>query len=269
MDLDLEGKVALVSGGTKGCGLAIAAELAREGGRVVVASRSRDNVEAAVAEIGAAGGQVRGVAADMTTPDGVAAAVETAHAAFGPPLIAISNVNAPDGPTVERPRWGFEDVSDEEFDTGYEVLVRSVVLLTRAVLPAMKAARWGRLLNIGSKAVKVPHLPPSPMVLSNVGRMGVVRLMKDISLEYGIYNITANVIATGAFATTRSHAYFESRGLTIAEQEENLRKAAIGVSRFGRPEEMGWLAAFLCSDRAAFISGEVIGISGGMSVAMM
>src|SRR5581483_628437 len=180
MELDLQGKVALVSGGTKGCGLAIAAELAREGARVVVVSRNRDNVEAAVAEVEAAGGEVRGLPADMTTAEGVAAAVAAARAAFGPPLIAISNVNAPDGPTVERPRWGFDDVSDAEFDRGYEILVRSVVLLTRAVLPAMKAARWGRLLNIGSKAVKVPHLPPSPMVLSNVGRMGVVGLMKDI-----------------------------------------------------------------------------------------
>src|SRR5437867_6276836 len=122
MELGLGGKVALVSGGTRGCGRAIAAELAREGAHVVVASRSRDNVEQTVTEIERAGGTIRGAVADMTTAEGVAMAVEAARSVFGAPDIAISNVNAPDGPTVERPRWGFDDVSDAEFDRGYETL---------------------------------------------------------------------------------------------------------------------------------------------------
>jgi 3-oxoacyl-[acyl-carrier protein] reductase len=264
MDLGLKDKVAVVSGGSKGVGRAIALELAAEGARVAIVARGAQALDAAVDMIRAAGGTAVGVRADMTVPGQVQAAVARVTELLGPPLIAVSNVEAPDARPEANYRCGFEEASDGDFTAAHDSLVMSVVYLTRAVLPGMKAAAWGRLLNIGSRCVKTPHAPPNTMILSNINRLGVVGLMKTLSMEYGPFGITANVIGTGRFATDTSQGYFQSQGLSLDQIEAGMRKAGIGVCRMGRPEELAALAAFLCSERAAFISGETYTITGGM-----
>jgi 3-oxoacyl-[acyl-carrier protein] reductase len=268
MDLGLKGKTALVSGGSKGIGRAIAEELAKEGARVAVAARGQAAIDEAVAAIRDAGGEAIGVSADMYQADGVAKAVEATRSAFGPIDIAVTNVDAPDARRGSSFRVGLEDTTDEDFEQAFDQLVMSVVYLSRAVIPDMKERRWGRLLNVGSKSMKHPHAPPTQKILSNVGRLGVVGLMKTLSLEYGAWNITANIVATGQFATDLAREAFAARGRTFEQQEAIMRETGMGACRFGRPEELAAVAAFLCSERASYVSGETIAITGGMHKAV-
>ena len=138
------------------------------------------------------------------------------------------------------------------------MFVMSVVFLTRQVLPAMRARQWGRLVNIGSIAMKTPHLE-DPMPATNI-RVAVAALMKTFSQENGGFGITANTIATGPFDSELSRAYRTSgTGVKTPEWYD----AMLPVGRWGRPEEMGYLVAFLCSPKAAFLTGETIRIDGG------
>jgi 3-oxoacyl-[acyl-carrier protein] reductase len=261
MDLGLTGKVAVVGGGSRGSGRAIAVELAAEGVRVVVAARTEGTVKETVDLVLGRGGHAVGVACDMTTPGGAHAAAEAAREHFGPPDIAISNVYPGDAPY----RMGWEDASDDKYEEGHRNLVMGVVYLAREVVGHMKEQRWGRFVNIGSAIVRDLHAPPATMVLSNVNRLAAVGLIKTMAYELGQYNITCNTIATGAISTERPVAYFRGLGTSVEAVERQMAEAEYpnGVPRLGRPEEMAALAAFLCSDRASFVSGETIGVTGG------
>lgn len=261
MDLGLAGKSVILSGGSKGIGRAIALELAREGAKVAIAARGRDALDETVELIRAQGGTAIGLVADMTERAAIEDAVARASDAFGPPLIAISNIDAPDARRGSSFHLSFEDA---DFDEGHRDLLMSVVHLTRAVLPGMKEQGWGRLINLGSHAAKEPHGPPTQMILSNVGRLGALGLMKTLSYEYGPYGITANVLAIAYVATGLALGWIGTHGLDQAGLEEDMRKQGVGVCRFGRPEEIAAMAAFIASDRASFINGECITLSGGM-----
>jgi len=256
MDFGLQGKVALVSGGSKGIGRAIAEELAREGARVLIAARGQEAIDATLGAIRARGGTAAGCAADLATEEGVLRAVAAARESFGPPEIAISNVY---GPT--HGRW--DETRNEDFRAAYDQIVMSVVWLSRAVVPDMKKKRWGRLLNVGSICAKEPHRE-LPLVTANVTRVGVVALNKSLSAELGRFGITVNTLATGGFLTDRYRAYFEKRA---AEQgipvERTLERPEIPVGRLGSPDEMAAVAAFLCSARASYVTGQMVVVDGG------
>ena len=258
MDLGLKHKVAVVAGGSRGCGLGIAQALAAEGARVVLSGRDSMAVAAAVEQITGAGGHAVGVVADMTVKAQAQRIVAAAREAYGAPDILV--VNSP-GPVPDKAsnHWrGFENCSDEDFLEVYRCFVMSVVYLTHEVLPDMRAKQWGRLLNIGSIAMKTPHLE-DPMPATNT-RVAVAALMKTLSQENGPFGITANTIATGPFDSELSREYRASG--TGVKTEEWYRKM-LPVGRWGRPDEMGSLAAFLCSQQAAFLTGETIRIDGG------
>lgn len=256
MDLGIHGKVALVSGGSKGIGRAIAEELAREGARVLVAARGQDAIDATLSAIRAAGGEAAGCAADLATPDGVERAVAAARAAFGAPDIAISNVYGPTHGT-----W--DETQNDDFRAAYDQIVMSVVWLTRAVVPDMKKKRWGRLVNVGSICAKEPHRE-LPLLTANVTRVGVVALQKSLSAELGKYGITVNTLATGGFLTDRYRAYFEKRASEQGVAAGGLlARPDIPVGRLGDPAEMAAVAAFLCSARASYLTGQMIVVDGG------
>jgi 3-oxoacyl-[acyl-carrier protein] reductase len=261
VDLGLTGKVALVGGGSRGSGRAIALELAAEGARVVVAARTQRHIDETVGLITERGGKAVGVACDMTTAEGAAEAAAAARACFGPADIAVTNVYPGDAPH----RMGWEDATDEQYCQGHRNLVLAIVYLAREVVGHMKEQRWGRFVNIGSTIVRELHAPPATMVLSNVNRLGAVGLIKTMAYELGRYNITCNTIATGSIMTERPVAYFQGLGSSVTEVEKQMATAEFpsGVPRLGRPEEMAALAAFLCSERASYISGETIGVAGG------
>lgn len=253
MDLGLKGKVAIVAGGSRGCGRGIVEELAREGASVVLSGRNREAVQSTVAHVQALGGSAHGVVADMLLKADAGRIVSEARTTFGDPDILVVN---PPGPNRVR---GFDATSDEEFRSANEHWVMSLVFLAREVLPAMKSRRWGRIVDIASIGVKTPHLD-DPMYTSNT-RVAVVGVVKTLAHEYGRFGITANTIATGPFLTELSREYMNDAG---ALSEEKM-VSATAMGRWGRPDEMGAMVAFLCSERASYVSGETIRVDGGYS----
>jgi 3-oxoacyl-[acyl-carrier protein] reductase len=258
MDLGISGKVALVFGGSKGIGLGCAQEFAREGCRVVIAARTQATIDAAVAEVQASGGQAIGIAADCTTKDGIAGAVQAATDAFGAPDILIFNVDS-------GPKGAFLDVDDETFAAANNNNVMAFRWAVQAVVPHMRDRGWGRILTIGTNSVKAPHRKLA-RAAQNTYRVGALALSKTLSAELGPMGITVNTLGTGAIATPQFKEVFtkiaEAQGQTYDEHIAE-RTSHYPVPRMGTPEDMAAAAAFLCSDRAGFITGQVLVIDGG------
>jgi 3-oxoacyl-[acyl-carrier protein] reductase len=260
MDLGIAGKVAFVEGGSMGMGRATAELFAREGCRVVIAAleEHKDSIDETVEAIVAAGGEAIGVAGDLTREDDVQRAVAAATEAFGSPDIAVANVGGP-GPGY------FDDVRNEDFIAGFQSMAMSMVYLARAVIPHMRAQKWGRIVNLGSGAAKEPP-PELPHILANTTRAAVVPLNKSLSNEYGQDGITINTIATGYIGTQRMRNYYEHRAAERGVSTEELvavLTANVPMRRIGTPEEMAGVIVFLCSQLAGYITGEFIAVDGG------
>lgn len=258
MDLGIAGKVALVFGGSKGIGLGCAHEFAREGCPTVIAARTHATIDAAVAEVRTAGGQVVGIPADCTTRDGIASAVKAATDAFGAPDILIFNVDS-------GPKGAFLEVDDETFAAANNNNVMAFRWAVQAVFPHMRAQGWGRILTIGTNSVKAPHRKLA-RAAQNTYRVGALALSKTLSAELGPFGITVNTLGTGAIATPQFREVFTKiaaeQGRTYDDHIAE-RVSAWPVRRMGTPEDMAAAAAFLCSDRAGFITGQVLVVDGG------
>ena len=246
MKLGLEGKVALVMGASSGLGRAIAASLVAEGARVAIVSRSLERLEAAAAEIGP--GAIPFVA-DTSDLERLEATAGEVAAALGPVDILLLNTGGP-------PFGGATDHGVGEWEPAYRSLVLAPKVLVDAVLPAMLERGWGRIVNVGSSSTIEPI---AFLNLSNTHRMAAVGFLKTLSREVAADGITVNTVATGRFATDR----LADAGGSLDAAEEAAR-TEIPAARLGRPEEYGDLVAFLCSDRATYITGTVIPIDGGL-----
>ena len=246
MDLGIAERTALVMGASRGLGGAIAAGLAREGARVAIASRSRERLEEARAEME---GEVVAFEADAGDLDRLPALCGEVEAAFGPVDILVANTGGP-------PLGGALDNTLDQWEQAYRSLVLAPRVLVAAVLPGMRERGWGRIVNVGSSSVRepIPHL-----TLSNAHRMAAIGFFKTLASEVAGDGITVNTVATGRFATDRLASNWGS-------WEEMERRAPEGVpaGRLGRPEEYGDLVAFLCSERAAYLTGSVIPLDGGL-----
>ena len=259
MDLGIAGKTAIVSGGSKGIGRAIAEELAQEGAQVIVVARGKEAVDETVAHIRSRGGDATGVPADMTKHEEIQRVAATARETYGPVEIAVFNVY---GPTSGR----YEDVTDEAMLTAYNDMVMALHWLTQAVLPDMRAESFGRLLTVNSVGSKEVHRE-LPLFTANSSRVAAVAFNKTLSAEVGRDGITVNTLGTGGFVTQRYTDYM--RGLAEKRGEEYDQDAAIlredtPIGRLGYPEEMAAVAAFLCSTRASFVTGQFIVVDGGL-----
>jgi 3-oxoacyl-[acyl-carrier protein] reductase len=258
VDLGIEGKVALVAGASKGMGRAAAELLAREGCRVAVAAleRDQDSIDETVAGIIEAGGEAIGVAADFTDGGQVERAVAKVTKELGSPDIAIANVDGP-GP------GSFDEVSDERFMRAMSDMTMSVVYLVRAIVPHMREQGWGRIIAINSVGAKEPE---TGRVMVNPSRAAVVALNKTLSDDFACDGITVNSIGTGWFSTDRMlnryAAAAEQQGITLDDVLAELT-AKFPAKRMGKPEEMAAVLAFLCSQGAAYITGEFINVDGG------
>jgi 3-oxoacyl-[acyl-carrier protein] reductase len=246
MDLGLEGRVALVMGASAGIGRAVAAALAREGARVVIASRSRERIEAAAAEIE---GEVVPFVADIGDSERLARLRIEVTEALGPAEILVLNAGGP-------PLGGALDHGFEEWEDAWRSLVLAPRILAGGVLPAMQAAGWGRIVNVGSTTT----IEPNPdLSLSNTHRAAAVGFLKTLAREVAADGITVNTVATGRFATDRmAELYGDAEAVEAKAREE------VPAGRLGTPEEYGDLVAFLCSERAAYLTGTVIPLDGGL-----
>ncbi len=246
MDLGLDGRVALVMGASRGLGRAIAAALAREGARVAIASRSRERIDAAAAEIG---GDAAAFVADASDLDRLAELPAEVEAKLGPIEILVANTGGP-------PLGGALDHEPEEWELAYRSLVLAPRVLCDAVVPGMRERGWGRIVNVGSTSTREP-IPG--LNLSNSHRMAAVGFLKTLSREVAAAGITVNTVATGRFATERLASNYGSM-----ETAEEVAREQVPAGRLGKPEEYGDLVAFLCSERAAYLTGTVIPIDGGL-----
>ncbi len=261
MDLGLAGRTAIVSGSSKGIGRAVAAGLAAEGCNVCMTARGTEALHQAADAVRAlGGGRVVAVAADMTTEAGVERVVETCRRELGPVSIAVTNVAGPKS-------LGFATTDDHAFLDAYRDMVLSVVWMVRRVVPDMRAERWGRIVNIGSDCIKDVHREV-PLVLANVNRAASIGLLKTLSDELAPDGITVNNIAVGAILTENRIAFHErfaaDRGIAVADVQ-NANTGHIPVGRFGDPAELAAVVSFLCSDQAAFVTGETVAVNGGRS----
>jgi 3-oxoacyl-[acyl-carrier protein] reductase len=245
MDLGLKGRVALVIGSSAGIGLGIAGALAREGARVAVTSRSQERAEEVASAIE---GDVALFVADTTELDRLAELPGKVEAALGPIEILVTNTGGPPlGTSLMHPL--------ENWELAYRSLVLAPRVLAGAVVPGMQERGWGRIVNVGSSSTREPI---DGLNLSNAHRMAVVGFLKTLSREVASDGVTVNTVATGRFATERLASIYGSM-----EAAEATAKRDVPAGRLGRPEEYGALVAFLCSERAAYITGTVIPIDGG------
>lgn len=246
MDLGIDGKVALVMGASRGIGRGIAASLAREGARVAIASRSREKIEAASKEIGEG---ATPFVADTDDLDRLADLPGEVEAALGPVEILVLNTGGP-------PLGGALDHDLEEWEAAYRSLVLAPVVLAQGVLPGMRERGWGRIVNVGSSSMREPI---RGLALSNAHRMAAVGLLKTLATEVAADGVTVNSVATGRFATQR----LADNAGSMEAAEERARED-VPAGRLGTPEEFGDLVAFLCSERAAYLTGVVIPLDGGL-----
>ena len=253
MDLGLSGRRALVCGASRGLGKACAMTLAREGADVTVVARTRDQLESAAAEIAqAANVKVSAVAADLTTPQGRAAAM----AACPQPDILINNSQGP------LP-GNFGDWTRDDWLAALDDMMLGPIEMMRLVLDGMTARRFGRIVNIVSRSVKVPQ---SELGLSNGARSGLVGFAAGLARQAAAHNVTINNLLPGIFDSAAQHRHIRGMlaetGKTF-EQVFRERAQSSPAKRYGDPAEFGAYCAFLCSIHAGYITGQSLLIDGG------
>jgi 3-oxoacyl-[acyl-carrier protein] reductase len=254
MELGLTGKVALVMGASKGIGRGVAAALAREGARIAIASRSHERIERAARELesetGASAGAVSAHVADAGDPDALVELARSVAAQVGTIEVLVTNTGGPpagDPLGFDRPAW----------EAAYRSLVLGPIELIQAVVPAMRERRWGRIVNITSSAT---HQPIPGLMLSNSHRLAAVGAFKTLAAELARDGILLNSVAPGLIATDR---IAELRGGVSLGQLVAEPQPDIPVGRIGRVEEIADVVAFLCSERASYVTGVNLLVDGG------
>ncbi len=254
---DLEGKRALVCGSTKGIGRACAIEFARRGAEVVIAARDEAALEALRKELPAPGGQAHTwVAADFKDSAALAAKVEGALSARGPIHVLLNNTGGPPpGPVLEATVDQFLDAFRQHLFANH--------LLARLVVPGMKSARWGRIVNVVSTSVREPI---AGLGVSNTVRAAVAGWAKTLSREVAPFGITVNNVLPGATRTDRMTSlmktWSEKKGVSVADYEREVVEK-IPAGRMAGPEEIAAAAAFLASPAAAYVNGVSLPVDGG------
>lgn len=248
MDLGLKGKVAFVGASSDGLGKAVAVELAREGAHLIICGRDEERLAQATKDVKAAGiGKVVAITADLSNRVERERIINTSLATYDSIDILVTNTGGP-------PPGKFEELSKEDWNNTYELLLASAVDLIQGFLPGMKKQDWGRIIAITSQAVKQPV---ENLILSNSVRASVVGLTKTLASELGDYNITVNNVMPGYTKTSRLAKLIKSNPSFASAVEE------VPLGRFGEPEEFAAAVAFLASARASYITGVSLAVDGG------
>jgi NAD(P)-dependent dehydrogenase (short-subunit alcohol dehydrogenase family) len=249
MDTDLTGKTALVTGAARNIGRAIAQGLAGAGARVaVVYGGNEDAAAETVRLIGKDGGTAGHFRIDLADLGSIAAGHEAITEAFGPVDILVNNA-------AIRPRRRLTEVTPELWDEVFAVNVRGPFFLTQKIVPAMMERRWGRVINLGGLH---GYKGSAQRTQVHASKNAVVGMTRGIAFETAEYGITANVVVPGRIATRRGAA--EMYG---AQEDEAVAAATVLMKRLGRPADIADMCLFLASDRAGYITGQELFVTGG------
>jgi 3-oxoacyl-[acyl-carrier protein] reductase len=248
MELGLKNKVAFVAASSQGLGKSVALELAAEGARLIICGRNKENLELTKHEIEKlTNGEVLALAGDLSVAAEREQIIKNALQVYSNIHILVTNTGGP-------PAGKFEVLKQEDWDKAYKSLLTSVVGLINGFLPGMKQQRWGRIISITSMAVKQPV---NNLILSNSVRASVVGLMKTLSNELAMYNITVNNVMPGYTETERLKILIENNPSFASAKTE------IPLGRLGTPEEFAAAVTFLASERASYITGVSLAVDGG------
>jgi 3-oxoacyl-[acyl-carrier protein] reductase len=252
LNLEIAGKTALVTGASSGIGEAVALALAREGVRLAIGARRAEALDALAERarsLGAA--DARGFAFDQQDAVSIAAMLVAVRAAFGEVEILVLNGG---GPKPGR----FGEMTLDDWDAGYRTVLRSMLAITSGVLPAMRAAGWGRIVALTSTSVKQPI---GTLVLSNAFRTGLVSALRTLAVEVAGDGVTVNCIATGRVDTARLRELYGGNDAAM----HAAAAADVPMKRVAMPEEFAPLVAFLCGRPSSYVTGQTISIDGGLT----
>ena len=246
MDLGIRGRVALVTGGARSLGKADAVTLAAEGCKVAIVDLNAEGAEETAQEIGAAGGHARGYACDIRDTGQVQDAVGRIERDLGPVDILVNNAGLIY--TVAQ----LKDMRDEDWELNLAVNLTGTYKVTKAVFPGMRERRWGRIVCMASIAGLMGGFGQTAYATTKIG---VIGFAKAVALEGARYNVTCNAVAPGIIApNAQLSPLYERMVKRVAMQKE------------GEPEDVANAVAFLCSERARYITGAVLTVTGGMDL---
>jgi 3-oxoacyl-[acyl-carrier protein] reductase len=259
MTIDLGGRVALVTGASKGIGRAIALELAAAGADLVINARGRAALDTVAGEVRALGRQVEAVAADVATPDGAVLPVERARATFGRVDVLVNNAG---GGSPKR----LLDLTEDDWHTSFELNFMSAVRLSLACVPLMRARGGGRIINVSSRVGRQPDPYFAPYAAA---KAALINFTKGLANAFSKDGILSNCIVPGL---VRTEAVLEAArvsaaatGKTVDEVlAETLRRRPIPAGRLGEPADVAALVVFLASPRASWITGSTFTVDGGI-----
>ena len=244
-------RIALVTGAARGIGASIAVRMADDGHDVAVLDLDLANCAATVAAIKKLGRRAIGVGADVADEKAVKIAVAVVAEELGPPTILVNNAG------IIRDR-SLAKMTLDEWDSVINVNLRGAFLMSREVQPHMRAAEWGRIINLSSIAA-----------LGNVGeanysaaKAGVQGFTKSLALELGRYGITANAVAPGFVETEMTKAVAEQVGMSFDEMKER-QKRGTAVGRVGVPDDIAHAVSFFADERSGFVTGQILYVAGG------
>ena len=258
MELGLTGRVALVTGGSKGIGRAVADGLAAEGCRIALAARGEAALREAAEALGAKGAEVLTVSADLAEPDAPRRVVEEVVARFGRLEILVNNAGAIRG-------GDFLTTPAEQWADDWRLKILGYVRMAQAAIPAMRPGRWGRIVNVIGAAARNPATTYMAGGIANAGLINFTRALADVGAPDGIL---VNAVSPGATATERWDRLAAEQAAAQGKSVEAFRADAARqqpLGRIGRPEDVADLVVFLASERAGFITGASITVDGGAS----
>lgn len=246
MDLGIAGKVALVTGAARNLGRADAQVLAQEGCRVAVVDLNAEGAQETASEIVARGGRAKAYACDIVDRAQVAATVAEVEKDLGPVDILVNNA------AIVFTLAQLKDMKDEDWDLNVNVNLTGTYNMTRAIFPGMRERKWGRIICMASVAGLMGGFGQTAY---STTKMGVIGFARSVALEGARYNVTANIIAPGIIGPM----------VKLSPMYDRMVKR-VAMQREGEPEDIAHAIAFLCSERARYITGAVLTITGGIDL---